>query len=216
MKGSASNPPAKKASPSAPATTTPTSASAATTVLTDPEVAELESLLQHLLAEHEQLLALAASHREAIQKADPLTLGACVQRQNEVIARVAELEQRRMALVMRIASKMKPLAAPGHAGIAPRAVTEGIPDKPTVSWLVKGLAEPVRVRLVALADRLRDLLTRLQREHAALREASTALAAHMEGLMRQLAKRLSHAGTYGRRGMVETKVQVVSALDLRS
>ena len=67
-----------------------------------------------------------------------------------------------------------------------------------------------------LAERLRELLARLQREHAALKEASLALAGHMEGLMRQLSKRLSHAGTYGRTGMVESRVQVVSALDLRS
>jgi hypothetical protein len=178
-------------------------------VASDQEIAELEELLQKLLSEHEELLALAGTHRQAIQNADPATLGGCVQRQNEVVRRVAELESRRLALVVRLAEKMKPLQTNGRA--------QGpIPDRPTITTIAKSLAEPVRTRLVSLAERLRELLARLQREHAALREASAALAAHMEGLMRQMAKKLSHAGTYGRRGLVESRVQVVSALDLRS
>jgi hypothetical protein len=42
-----------------------------------------------------------------------------------------------------------------------------------------------------------------------------AVAAHMEGVLRQIAGRLSHAGTYGRGGAVDASVQVVSALDVR-
>lgn len=180
-------------------------------VVTDPEIAELEQLLQGLLKENEALLALAAVHRAAIARADPGALGECVQRQNEVVTRVTELELRRMALVGRLADRMRSLAPAGSD-----RVSEGVPDRPTITWLARTLPEPVRARLVALADRLRDLLARLQREHAALREASATLAAHMDGLMRQLAGKLSHAGTYGRRGTVESPVQVISALDLRS
>jgi hypothetical protein len=180
-------------------------------VVSDPEVAQLEALLEQLLVEHEELLTLAASHRQAIAGADPHTLGACLERQGEVARRVADLEGQRLALVARLADKMRPLAAlNGGKG------SEPVPDRPTVSWIAKSLPEPMRSRLVALAERLRALLARLQREHATLREASAALASHMEGMMRQLAKRLSHAGTYGRRGTVETRVQVVSALDLRT
>jgi hypothetical protein len=180
-------------------------------VVSDPEIAQLEALLERLLAEHEQLLELAASHRQAIAGADPRTLGDCLQRQNEVVQRVGDLESQRLALVARLAERMRPLAKAGGSRPA-----EAIPDKPTVSWIAKSLPEPLRTRLVGLAERLRELLARLQREHATLREASAALASHMEGMMRQLAKRLSHAGTYGRRGMVESTVQVVSALDLRT
>jgi hypothetical protein len=183
--------------------------------MTDPEVAELETLLQQLLREHEELLVLAAAHREAISHADPHSLGSCVQRQNEVLQRVAELEKRRLGLMARLAEKMKPLTPRNSAGGTRRGI-ETLPDRPTVSWIARTLPEPIRSRLVALAERLRELLAHLQREHAALREASNALAAHMEGRMRQLARKLSHAGTYGRKGVVESRVQVVSALDLRS
>jgi hypothetical protein len=182
-------------------------------VVNDPEVAELEGLLEGLLAEHEQLLMLAAEHRDAISKADPYSLGDCVQRQGEVMERVAGLEKRRLALVGRLVDKMRPL---GKSVAGGARQPDAVPDRPTISWIARTLPEPVRSRLVALAERLRELLARLQREHAALKEASLALAGHMEGLMRQLSKRLSHAGTYGRTGMVESRVQVVSALDLRS
>lgn len=195
---------------------TPFPASPAATMTTDPEVAELETLLEHLLKEHEELLALASVHRDAIGRADPHSLGDCVQRQNEVLRRVAELENRRLGLMARLADKMRPLNREnGQTGNGGRAV-EMLPDRPTVSWIARSLPEPVRSRLVALAERLRELLARLHREHAALKEASSALAAHMEGLMRQLSRKLSHAGTYGRKGVVESRVQVVSALDLRS
>lgn len=194
--------------PLPPRTPAPVVAASAEPLLGEAEVAELESLLEHLLREHEELLTLAGTHRAAIAAADPHSLGTCVQRQAEVARRVEELEQRRMAVMARVGERMKKLAK--------GKPIEAVPDRPTVSWLAKSLAEPVRTRLVALADRLRELLARLQKEHAALREASVALAGHMEGLMRQLANRLSHAGTYGRRGLVESRVQVISALDLRS
>lgn len=203
MNGTGMNAQDRRSSASAPAVST------AVGMASDQEIVELEELLQHLLSEHEELLALAGTHRQAIQNADPATLGECVQRQTEVTKRVGALESRRLALVSRLAEKMKPLQRDGRAEGA-------VPDRPTITSIARGLAEPVRTRLVALADRLRELLARLQREHAALREASAALAAHMEGLMRQMAKKLSHAGTYGRRGLVESRVQVVSALDLRS
>ena len=102
---------------------------AVTGLITDPEVAELETLLQQLLKEHEELLALAAVHREAISTANPHSLGACVQRQNEVLRRVAELEKRRLGLMARLADKMKPLARQHGAGRG----TDMLPDRPTVS-----------------------------------------------------------------------------------
>ena len=46
--------------------------------------------------------------------------------------------------------------------------------------------------------------------------ATVSLLAHMEGLMRHVGRRLSHAGTYGRRGVVEAGGVVVSCVDLRS
>ena len=41
------------------------------------------------------------------------------------------------------------------------------------------------------------------------------MASHIDGLVRQVAQRLSHAGTYGAGGRVEVKAPVVSGLDVR-
>lgn len=89
-----------------------------------------------------------------------------------------------------------------------------------MSIVTAGAPEPVRTRLAGVAAALRDVLNRLHREHLAIRAAAEALSSHMEGLMRQVYQRLSHAGTYGRggapAGAVGGGVQVVSSVDVRS
>jgi hypothetical protein len=171
---------------------------------------ELEGLLKDLLAEHERLLALAGEHRAAIRGADAAALGECVKRQNQAVQRIAELETRRLTL----AARMGAAPAPGVGGRGVATAVAGA-ERPTVTRLAASLTEPLRGRVMAIASRLREVLERLRKEHAALREAAGVLGAHMDGLMRQITGRLSHAGTYGRRGAVDARVQVVSALDVR-
>lgn len=180
-------------------------------LLLDPGVAELETLLRELLVEHEQLLTVTGMQKEAIAKANTDALACCVHQQNAIVQRVAELEKRRLGLVARLGERLRPAqprGGPASGGI--------VPDRPTIAWLAQTFPEPTRGRVIAAADRLRELLKRLHREHVALKEATTTLATHMEGVLRQVAGRLSHAGTYGRRGVVETRVQVVSTLDMKS
>jgi hypothetical protein len=172
----------------------------------DPAVGELEDILSQMLIEHEQLLALAAAHRRALATANPDAVGACLVQQSAVVQRVAELERRRQSVVGRLADRLGPRSIPPTRP----------PERPTVAWVAGLLSEPVRVRLLALAERLRELLGRLHREHEAIRLAAQTLAAHMDGLMKQVSRSLSHAGTYGRRGSVDSSVQVISALDMTS
>lgn len=179
-------------------------------LLLDPGIAELETLLRELLVEHEQLLTVAEMQKRAIAGANTDALASCVHQQNVIVQRVAELEKRRLGLVARLGERLRPAQARkgGDAGI--------VPDRPTIAWLAQTFPEPTRGRVIAAADRLRELLVRLHKEHVALKDATTTLATHMEGVLRQVAGRMSHAGTYGRRGIVETRVQVVSTLDMKS
>jgi len=193
--------PQKSARPSAPAST-PQSASVAAA----DSFAELESLLCDLLVEHEQLLTLARAQKTAMAAADSNGLSQCVHQQNIIVQRVAELEKRRLGLVARLSDQFPPTAL----------MNVHRPDKPTLTWLAESFPAAVRDRVLRVAERLRDLLARIHREHLALREAAATLSTHMEAVIRQVTGRLSHAGTYGRRGTVETRVQVVSSLDLRS
>lgn len=174
---------------------------AAPTIDRRAEAAEaLDAALRGLVSAYEEMLKLAALHRAAIQHADVRALADVMAAQAAVADRVTELEQQRQAAA---AAMMK---AAGIAGSS----------KVTIAQLVRSIAEPARVRLLALADRLRELLNKLHTEHMALREAAQALAGHMEGLMRQVYRRLSHSGTYGRTGTVDTGGAVVTTLDVRS
>lgn len=155
----------------------------------------LDALLRALVAEHERLLVIAGEHRAALAGADLPALNSCIIRQNEIVQRISELERERQALTGR--------AGPGDSPVH-------------LSTLTASAGEPARSRLAALAARLRELLNQLHREHQMLRMAAEELSNHMEGLMRQVCRTLSHAGTYGRAGTVAAGSQVVSALDVRS
>ncbi|MBY0311528.1 MAG: flagellar protein FlgN [Phycisphaerales bacterium] len=165
---------------------------------------KLDGVLRELLSEHERLLALAKEHQRAIATADIAGLTQCMTAQGEVIQRVAALEKLRQALVGRIAAATPAVATAGNAKTL------------TISMLALRAPAPVRDRLTAVAAALRDLLNTLHREHQAMRQAAETLSTHMEGLMRQVCRRLSHAGTYARGGGFDASVQVVSSLDVRS
>lgn len=167
----------------------------------DAAAEELDQVLRGLIAAHEELLGLAAAHRSAISRADVRALAEVTGAQAAVAERVGELERQRQAAV----AVMARAAGPASGG-----------RPTTITQIVRVLAEPVRARLLALAERLREVLNRLHNEHKALREAAEALSGHMEGLMRQVCRRLSHAGTYARSGVVDTSAPVMTALDVRS
>src|SRR5262249_51899410 len=99
------------------------------------------------------------------------------------------------------------------------------PATATLSDLAGRLPGAARGRVLSLGERLRALLSTLHREHEVLRTAAAALASHMDGLMRQIGRRLSHAGTYERPRQARGEAAgpwpgavapVVTALDMTS
>lgn len=190
---------------------TPGSSGATTTPATPLNAAAdaLDQALRDLLGAHEELLSLAAAHRRAISRADAPALSDVLSAQAAVTERIVELEQRRQAAVAGMVRLAGPLPGSGPASTAAAPRT-------TLSHLVRAISDPARSRLLAVADRLRDVLNRLHAEHMALREAAESLSDHMEGLMRQVCRRLSHAGTYARSGVIDTSAPVVTALDVRT
>lgn len=161
---------------------------------------QLELALAGLRQSHAELLELAGEQREAIRAADGAALGRTVARQAEALERLAEFEQVRQA----ITSELSDGLPRRPAGAGPITVRE-----------LAGLApEPWRTRLLEEAGALKTIVERLRDEHRTLRGATLSLLAHMEGLMRQVGRRLSHSGTYGRRGVVEAGATVISAVDV--
>lgn len=185
----------------------------------DPLGAQLESLLGDLLLSHDRLLALAGTHRAAVSRADAHAVGACVDEQRTVVRRIQELEQARRHLVASVATNDKRTSPSTPRMTLPRgpalpAAPAPPARAPTLSAIAERLAEPARGRVLALASRLRELVTQVRREHGAIRAATESLLGHMEGLVAQVGRRLSHTGTYGRRGSIHVGPQVVSGFDL--
>lgn len=170
----------------------------------------LDGVMQQLLAEHEGLLALAVEHRRAISQADLPAMDACMSRQQALFARITELEIRRQGLVQTLRTQA------GESAKALAGAAGSTTARVTITVIAQRAAEPIRSRLTEAGKKLREVLNRLHGEHAAIREAAETLSSHMEGVMRQVCRQLSHAGTYGPRAAIDTRTQVVSALDVRS
>lgn len=155
---------------------------------------EFETVLSDLLTEHRAMIDLAQAHRDAISRADARAIKGILDQQAASLDRVHSLERRRQQLVLVLA-----------------------PEEPRMPMarIAERLAQPWRERTVALAKQLREMVLRVQKEQRVVRTASESLLSHMDGLMQQLAQKLSHAGTYTDRGRADVgRQQVVSGLDL--
>lgn len=162
---------------------------------------ELELLLSELLAHHHRMLELAREHRAALATADHRAVTRLVQAQQIEARKMVDMESRRVRLVN---------GWPGAATIQPGHTI-------TLSRLAQTTAEPIRSRLLTLADRLRSVLATLQEAQAAIAMASQSLMLHMRGIMAQVSRQLSHAGTYARSSNAQpATAPVVSGIDIRS
>lgn len=159
---------------------------------------DLEKLLHAYLGAYDRMRLAVAAHRDAIRAADTRRADALVQENQEILSRIAALDGTRRSL---IANAMR-------GGLVPPGPDAKLTD------IAAALPEPQSSRLVTLALELRDLITSVQKEQSSLRMAASALASHMQGLIQHVARKLSHAGTYSSRGVVEGVV-FASALDIR-
>lgn len=161
------------------------------------DINELERVLVELRDVHERMVLIAKAHRAAISRADLPAISAIVNQHNDLAQVVVQIERRRAAIV----ASLLGTKSPGEA---------------RMSQVIAASPQGSRERLGAITASLRDVLTRLHAEQQAIRAASQTLATHMEGVMRQVYRAVSHAGTYVRSGRVDTGVQVLSAIDVRS
>lgn len=167
-----------------------------------PDPTPLEQLLADFIEAHQDMLDVTRAQREAVSAADAARLAACTSKQAEIAGRIATLEQRRREIVVEMLRSHPSLARPG--------------TQPSLASLCPVLPEPAKRRAGELASRLRELLKTIKREAGALRIATSTIVAHMDGLMTQIGRRLSHDGTYDRAGSTGSGPNVVSGIDLTS
>jgi hypothetical protein len=154
---------------------------------------QLEALLGEMLAAHEDLLQLTQDHRAALSRADGAAVQACSLRHAAIADRIGQLEFLRRQLIA--------------------ALSPSLPSA-SITSLAADLPEPSRGRIMEAAGRLKALLLRIQQELRVLRAATQTLVGHMEGLMQQVARVLSTAGTYARSGRIESTPPLPASLDL--
>lgn len=160
----------------------------------------LESLLTSLQQVQRSILGATRGQREAMRHADPLGVQHATTDQARNTARLAEIERDRVSLVREAE----------EAGLVVRSVSPV-----TLRTLATACPPAARASLLTQAESLRELMEEVARETSSTRAATLTLLAHVEGVMRQVAGRLSHSGTYSRRGVVEAGASVVSAVDVR-
>lgn len=160
--------------------------------------AEIDALLTASLEENRGLLSLAERHREALRRADGDAARACIEEQDVCLRRLADLDRRRIEVIGAFESNRR-----GQKSGSPTTITD----------LTDAVPEPDRTRLREKAATLKELMARIRSEYQTIQIATRSLLAHMEGLMRQIGRQLSHTGTYGRRGYVEPAANAC-AIDL--
>ena len=152
----------------------------------------LESVIADLTRAHAELLEMVREHRRAISRSDAAAIQECLSRQGLLATRLADLERNRRQIVALITGKpTSPFAE----------VSPHLPDRS-------------RDRIATASEGLRALLGTIQRENNIVRSATHTLIAHIDGLMQQVARALSQAGTYGRQGRVEAVGPVPCGLDM--
>jgi len=161
---------------------------------------ELAPLLTAMTETAELYLVALRDHRDAVRRADPASMSGAMSREAQALQQLSRLEDSRRKLVQKAEA----------AGLWPGK------GPITLTGLAAKAPEDRRGFLVATASHLRGLMLEAAQEQGVLRQAATALAGHIEGIVRQVAQSLSHTGTYGRMGVVAAGPAVISALDLRS
>lgn len=164
---------------------------------------EVSSLLDALTLTYTRLEASGTDQREAIRSADTQRLAHANAQQERASADLSKLDAKRREIV----------------GLACSTFTE-LRTKPatttTLRDLVRCTPASQREGLASRAEALRALIARVQTQQSSLSGIAQGLLSHAEGVLRQVARSISHAGTYGPKGYVEAGGSVTTSLDLRT
>ncbi|HYF15963.1 MAG TPA: flagellar protein FlgN [Phycisphaerales bacterium] len=164
--------------------------------------ASLDALLAGFEAAYAAVDSSVRAHRDALRAADPKGIDAALHRQSSSLRDLAACDQRRREVLAGVCGRLPELAGKK-------------PDAITLTDLARACPAEQRPRMESRAAALRTLAINVREQTASTRAATQTLLAHMEGMMRQVGRTLSHAGTYGRGGVVEPVAGIGGvALDL--
>lgn len=175
--------------------------------LTPALLERFEALLDELIRCHERMLKDTADHRTAIARADQAAIARALAAQQATADHLGEMQRQRALLVRQMVT---PAGSAARGG--PAVDTDGI----GASQIAAAAPEPRRSAILARAERLRVLVVQVTEQRRVVRAAADALLAHMQGLITQIGRHLTHAGVYTRPNAPPSVNQVISALDMTS
>lgn len=159
------------------------------------QLADLETILQHLVTEHEKLLRQLDEQQLAMKKLDLKALEQISKLQEATRLRIASLETRRRATVSQLSLALK------------------IHGPATLSKVIEASAVN-QPKLRDLRARLKDLMEQIAtRSHIASRLAGAVLG-HLNTMVRLLATAVNQPGVYTKHGapQVTTRIGVLEAI----
>lgn len=163
----------------------------------DKALAELESLLTQLIAEHRQLLEQLRGKQQAMRSAKPAEVEARCTQEQAIVYRIGRLETQRQDAVRRITAMIDPAAR----------------STLSITQIADRVEEPLRGRLLVLRQQLRELIETVRRENEVARIATEGLLKHVQGIIQQVAAAMG-AGTYGRRGSMHQTPTLASTFSV--
>ncbi|MGE5609344.1 MAG: flagellar protein FlgN [Bacillota bacterium] len=159
------------------------------------QLADLETILQQLITEHEKLLRQLEAQQAAMKKLDVRAMEEASDQQQATRLRIAALETRRQLVVNQLATMLR------------------IPAPVTLTRLA-GAMPQARARLLELRDRLKDLTTRISTKAHVSGRLAGAVLGHLNTAVRLLAGAVEQAGLYTKHGVpqVSTRIGVMEAV----
>lgn len=149
------------------------------------QLAELESLVQMLVSEHEKLLAHLDAQQAAMRRLDARAMDEAASAAEAVRLRIVNLDNRRKALSAQLALALK-VPATSNLGQIAEALPAGFAG--------------ARQRLLALRRHLRELVADVQARSQLAAKLAGGVLGHLNTVVRLISGAVEKAGLYTRHG----------------
>ena len=159
------------------------------------EIAQLQLILQQLIAEHDKLLAHLVNQQAAMKKLDLDAIDKLTGLQDATRMRIAALDVKRKSLVNQLAAMLK------------------LPQATTLKKLAEATGQH-KQSLLGLREQLKTKVTEIATRSTVAGRVAGALLGHLNTVVRLLAGAVEQAGIYTRQGTpkVSTRIGVIEAV----
>ncbi|MBA3273366.1 MAG: flagellar export chaperone FlgN [Chthoniobacterales bacterium] len=160
------------------------------------QLPEIESLLQLLIAEHQKLLAHVDLQQAAMRAFDMRTMDQAAKLQEAARLRIASLETRRRGVILQIAR----LSKLNEKDLTLAKLAEMNPQR--------------GVQLLRLRNELKTIAQQIAQKTNVAGKLASAVAGHLNTVMRILAGAVEQAGVYTKHGVpqVTGRIGIMEAL----